>query len=236
MKKSIKKSMFAVCLMLVVAVLAITLVGCDKTDKKLLSMQNSVSYYCNQMLVAEDSNFYVELVSGGREAALIADGEVGEMKDYCLLNVAPINLDMTNRSITFKLTGDKGVYEGGLEKNILGINFSASISEAQNLGQVKSVTLTVGEECFEYELKGITEEALDYKKVVENIYNKCAEDLEDMFDGNVFKREVYVKISCDRSKQPATYYWFINIVEDSDNMFCVLMDIQTGEIVAKKHK
>lgn len=236
MKKNIKKSIFVVCIMTIVAVMAMTLVGCDKTDKKLLSMQNSVSYYCNQMLVAEDSNFYAEFITGGREAALIADGEVGEMKDYCILSVTPLEIDMTNRSISFKITGDKGVYEGGLERSILGINFNANISDAQNLGVVKNLTLIVGEETFEYEFASITEEPLDYKKVVENIYNKCAEDLEQMFDGNHFEREVYIKISCDKSKQPKAYYWFVNIVEDSDSMFSVLMDIKTGEIVAKKHK
>lgn len=221
---------------LIMVVLAVTLVACDKTDKKLLSMQNSVSYFCDQMLVAEDSNFYVEFVKGEREVSLIADGEIGEMNTYCQLNVTPVNLDMTNRSITFKLNGDKGVYEGSLEKNILGISFNANISEPQNLGAIKSLTLTVGDQNYEYELKGISAEPLDYKKVIENIYNNCSEDLEGMFDGNKFEREIYIKVSCDRRKDPKAYYWFVNIIENSDNMFCVLVDMQTGEIVAKKHK
>lgn len=236
MKKSIKKSVLVISFVLVMVIMAVALVACDKTDKKLLSMQNSISYYCDQMLVAEDGNFYVEYIKGEKEVALIADGEIGEMATYCQLNVAPVNLDMTNRTITFKLSGDKGFYEGTLEKNILGINFNANISEPQNLGEIKSLTLTVGEESFEYELKSISAEPLDCKKVVENIYNNCSDDLEGMFDGNNFDREIYIKVSCDRLKQPKSYYWFVNIVENSENMFCVLVDMETGEIVAKKHK
>ena len=77
---------------------------------------------------------------------------------------------------------------------------------------------------------------LYYKKAVESVYNNCAEDLESMFDGNTFKSEVYIKISCDRSKNPKEYFWFVNVVENSDNMFCVLIDMQTGEVIAKKHR
>ena len=199
-------------------------------------MQNNISYFNNQMLVGEDSNFYVEVVDGSREKTLIADGEVGEMAEYCTINVTPINLDMTNRVLTFKLTGENGVYEGSLEKSIIGINYNANVEEPQKLGTLKNVTIALGEQKFEYNLSSINANGIDYKKAVESVYNNCAEDLESMFDGNTFKSEVYIKISCDRSKNPKEYFWFVNVVENSDNMFCVLIDMQTGEVIAKKHR
>lgn len=236
MKKSIKRSLVLVSILMVVLTMSFILVGCNKTDKKLQSMLNNVSYYNSGVYVAEDNNFYVELADGKREKALIADGEVGEMADYCMLKVTPINMDMTNRSINFKLTGDKGDYSGSLEKSIVGINFNASISEPQKLGTFKSLTITVGENEYKYELVSILQGGLDYKKAVESVYNNCQEEIKEMFDGSKFKSEIYVKISCDRSKNPKEYFWFINVVENSDNMFCVLVNMKTGEIVAKKHK
>lgn len=234
MNKTVKKSIFAISLILITLVMC--MIGCDKVDKKLQSMQNGVSYYNDNMLVAEDENFYVELATGKRESSLIADGEVGEMTEYCMLNVTPVNLDMTNRSMTFKLTGDKGVYEGSLEKSIIGINYNANIEEQAKLGSIKSLTITVGDANYEYTFKSIVEGNLDYLKAIESVYNNCSEDLEGMFDGSKFKCEIYVKISCDRSKNPKEYFWFINVVENSDNMFCVLVDMQSGEIIAKKHR
>ena len=236
MKKSIHKGIIFSLIILVVLVMSVMLVGCNKVDKKLQSMQSNISYYNNEMLVAEDANFYIELVSGSREKALIADGEVGEMAEYCTMNVTPVNLDMTNRSLTFKVTGEAGVYEGSLEKSIIGINYTANIEELQKLGAIKNVTITLGEQNFEYTLSNINANGIDYKKAVESVYNNCAEDLEEMFDGNSFKSEIYIKISCDRSKNPKEYFWFVNVVENSDNMFCVLVDMQTGEIIAKKHR
>ncbi len=235
MNKAVKKSVFVFAIISVVVAMAVMLVGCNKVDKKLQSMQNSISYYNSQMLVAEDSTFYVEVVGGERESALIADGEVGEMTSYCLLNVTPINVDMTNKAINFKVTGENGVYEGSLEKNILGISYTANISEPDKLGNIKSLTLSIGETKFDYTLNNIML-GIDYKKAVESVYNNCSSDLESMFDGNDFKSEVYIKISCDRSKNPKEYFWFVNVVENSDNMFCVLVDMQTGEIIAKKHR
>ena len=85
-------------------------------------------------------------------------------------------------------------------------------------------------------MASINANGIDYKQAVESVYKNCAEDLEDMFDGNEFKSEIYIKISCDRSKNPKEYFWFVNVVENSDNMFCALVDIQTGEIIAKKHR
>ncbi len=234
MNKTIKKSIFITILTLMTIVMAVILVGCNKVDKKLQSMQNNISYFNNQMLVGEDSNFYVEVVDGSREKTLIADGEVGEMAEYCTINVTPINLDMTNRVLTFKLTGENGVYEGSLEKSIIGINYNANVEEPQKLGTLKNVTIALGEQKFEYNLSSINANGIDYKKAVESVYNNCAEDLESMFDGNTFKSEVYIKISCDRSKNPKEYFWFV--VENSDNMFCVLIDMQTGEVIAKKHR
>ncbi len=236
MNKTIKKSIFITILTLMTIVMAVILVGCNKVDKKLQSMQNNISYFNNQMLVGEDSNFYVEVVDGSREKTLIADGEVGEMAEYCTINVTPINLDMTNRVLTFKLTGENGVYEGSLEKSIIGINYNANVEEPQKLGTLKNVTIALGEQKFEYNLSSINANGIDYKKAVESVYNNCAEDLESMFDGNTFKSEVYIKISCDRSKNPKEYFWFVNVVENSDNMFCVLIDMQTGEVIAKKHR
>ena len=130
MKKTNKKSLLIILLIAVIAVMSVLLVGCNKVDKKLQSMQNNISYFNNDMLTAEDSNFYIEVVDGSREKALIADGEVGEMTEYCTLNVTPLNLDMTNKGLTFKLTGENGVYEGSLEKSIIGINYNANIEEA----------------------------------------------------------------------------------------------------------
>lgn len=236
MNKTIKKSIFITILTLMTIVMAVILVGCNKVDKKLQSMQNNISYFNNQMLVGEDSNFYVEVVDGSREKTLIADGEVGEMAEYCTINVTPINLDMTNRVLTFKLTGENGVYEGSLEKSIIGINYNANVEEPQKLGALKNITIALGEQKFEYSLSSINANGIDYKKAVESVYNNCAEDLESMFDGNTFKSEVYIKISCDRSKNPKEYFWFVNVVENSDNMFCVLIDMQTGEVIAKKHR
>ena len=236
MNKTNKKSIFITILTLMTIVMAVILVGCNKVDKKLQSMQNNISYFNNQMLVGEDSNFYVEVVDGSREKTLIADGEVGEMAEYCTINVTPINLDMTNRVLTFKLTGENGVYEGSLEKSIIGINYNANVEEPQKLGTLKNVTIALGEQKFEYNLSSINANGIDYKKAVESVYNNCAEDLESMFDGNTFKSEVYIKISCDRSKNPKEYFWFVNVVENSDNMFCVLIDMQTGEVIAKKHR
>ena len=146
------------------------------------------------------------------------------------------NLDMTNKGLTFKLTGENGVYEGSLEKSIIGINYNANIEEATKLGVIKSVAIILGDQTFEYNLASINANGIDYKQAVESVYKNCAEDLEGMFDGNQFKSEIYIKISCDRSKNPKEYFWFVNVVENSDNMFCALVDIQTGEIIAKKHR
>lgn len=236
MKKTNKKSLLIILLISVIAVMSVLLVGCNKVDKKLQSMQNNISYFNNDMLTAEDSNFYIEVVDGSREKALIADGEVGEMTEYCTLNVTPLNLDLTNKGLTFKLTGENGVYEGSLEKSIIGINYNANIEEATKLGVIKSVAIILGDQTFEYSLASINANGIDYKQAVESVYKNCAEDLEDMFDGNEFKSEIYIKISCDRSKNPKEYFWFVNVVENSDNMFCALVDIQTGEIIAKKHR
>ncbi len=44
MNKAVKKSVFVFAIISVVVAMAVMLVGCNKVDKKLQSMQNSISY------------------------------------------------------------------------------------------------------------------------------------------------------------------------------------------------
>lgn len=234
MKKSIKT--FVLLCVLVASCLVFVLTGCDKTDKKLQSVKQSISYYNDQMLVSEDDNFYLEIVSGKKEKSLVADGEVGEMASYCTLSVTPVKYDMIGKVMSFKLVGEKGEFSGECSKNIVGISHIAQIADFEKLGKLNSVAIVVGDTKFDYTLQNVTEKTLNYEKAVESVYQNCKQEMENMFDGNKFKSEIYVKIACDKSKNPKKYYWFVNIVENSDNMISVLVDMETGKLIAKKQR
>lgn len=234
MKKSIKT--FVLLCVLVASCLVFVLTGCDKTDKKLQSVKQAISYYNDQMFVAEDDNFYLEIVSGKKEKSLVADGEVGEMTSYCSLSVTPVKYDMIGKVMSFKLVGEKGEFSGECSKSIVGISHIAQITDFEKLGKLNSIAIVVGDTKFEYKLQNITEKALNYEKAVESVYQNCKQEIENMFDGNKFKSEIYVKIACDKSKNPKKYYWFVNVVENSDNMLCILVDMETGKLIAKKQR
>lgn len=232
MKKIIKKSVVLLAVLLIIVTVCLT--GCNKTDKKFQSMTNKISYVNSELLVAEDESFYVEIASGKREKLLVADGEVGEMVNYCTLSVTPIKFDLVGGVLSFKLVGEKGEYSGECKKNIVGINQVARIADSDKVGAIKSLTLKVNEKSFDYTFQNITATGIGYLKAVESVYNNCKEELEGMFDGNKFNAEIYVKVTSDRMANPRKYYWFVNIVENSDNVLCVLVDMESGQIVAKK--
>lgn len=232
MKKIVKKSVIIVAVLLIVVVGCLT--GCDKTDKKLKAMTSKISYANSELLVAEDENFYLEVAKGNREKLLVADGEVGEMAEYCTLSVTPIKFDLVGNSLTFKLACEKGEYSGECKKNIVGINQVARIEDISKLGAIKSLTLEVGGKTFNYTFQNITASGIGYLKAIESVYNNCKNELEGMFDGNKFNAEIYVKVSSDAMANPRKYYWFVNIVENADNMLSVLVDMESGQIVAKK--
>lgn len=215
-------------------VAAVCLAGCKKVDKKLQAMTNSISYANSELLVAEDESFYIEVASGKREKTLIADGEVGEVVPYCMLSVTPNNFDLVGKTVSFKLVGEAGEYSGECKRNVVGVNQVADIMDANKLGTIKSVTIKIDDKTFDYTFKSITAAGINYLKAVESIYNNCKTEIEGMFDGDKFTSEIYIKVTCDRASTPKKYYWFVNVVQNSDNMLSVLVDMESGQIIAKK--
>ncbi len=210
------------------------LVGCTPAMSQLDTMKASVSYSQTELLVSSNADIRVEIAAGSREISMISDGVVSEMMEYCTLAITPLSYELYDKQMKFKLIGEKGEITGECKRAIVGINQLADIMDVESIGVVSKIVIMYEEVSVELELKSAAQGMIDYNAAVESVFNGCSAEIEPMFNGNEFLAEVHVKISRDNTSDTDKYYWYVSVTVDTDTSLYVLVDGETGAILAKK--
>lgn len=232
--KNIKKRLFFILTIILMASTAVSLIACNKPSDEYKLVEKSVSHMQQELMTGKTANLKANLSVGKKEKQFVADGKVGEMYDFCILTVTPLNLDMFDKKFTYVLTGTNGELKGEMEKNILGVAFSSEIADYSKIGTVTGLVISCNEVAETVKLESQMAGCITAEKALEYAYNALKEALMEDFKDNKFNREVYIKFINDRSNETSPHYWYVSMLKDNEHYVSVLINPIDGKIISKK--
>ena len=192
-----------------------------------------VSYRQSAYLTGSIDGYKVNVVSGKKESPCIADGERGELVEFCVITLCPTDYTNANKSFTYKLVVGEEVVEGSLVKDTFGSSLSRDVG--RDLGdKIGSITFSDGESEFTIPVENMTANALISG---EDALKKAKAEFEGEIkaeEENGEYREIYLKFVSDTVGRENTYYWYVAFVKKNNDYFATLIDVVSGDVVAKR--
>lgn len=193
---------------------------------------DAVSYLQSAYLIGECDEFRLTVVSGVRESPYVMDGEKGDLVGFCTLTLKPKSEEGSGESYTYEVDIEGEIYTGTLHKDTFGTTLSGDIGvDVGNL--MTSVTLKRGQESFTVMLENMTSNALISSTDALDIAKRALSDsLSNLDDDD--SREIYIKFVSDILGEESVYYWYVAFVGEGGKYSAVLIDIVSGDIIAKR--
>lgn len=221
-----KKILLAVCVILTVCAAAAAFAACNKEGGETPS---DISRSVGSLYAGGSDSFAVTVESGVRETPFIADGKVGEVKDFTELSVTPLTVN-GYEEIAFVLYGA----EEGAE-SVSGTLTAGTFGEFRGeitlpFAPVK-IALTADGQTFELELEDVLDGKLTSADAVNVAKKQFAERIAaEEADGKP-AREIYVKlITGDRE----TYYFYVSFIGEGTDYWAALIDPSDGTVVSHR--
>lgn len=209
------------------------LVACNPIGSK-LKLEEKVSYFETHLYTGESGNFAVNITRGQKEDIFIADGSVGNLKNFSVLKVTPLSMDLFNKQYCYKVIGTSGELTGDLAKDMFGVSFSKEIENIDSIGDLMSVTITSTTINEVIELNNRLKDMISWEDVLEIAGTEFKDKIATEVDAEVFNREIHIKFINNRTDRNSPYYWYIALVASKTDYWALLLDPETGEIISKK--
>lgn len=221
---------------LIVALFVLCLFGFVGCGKSKINLADFLIEQRENLFTACDDLYSVSFSTGMRESNYSFDGVINEKVPFGVLTLTRNqNLPLANDTYTYVVTinaethtgflekGNNNSYSADLEVNTVGdesINVQISFTGYtfnQNLTNTSS----------NFQVDGQTALNIAQKELGENVANL-------MKDKNV-KIEVVMKLMKDFSNEDLqSYYWYVGIISTNGDTLGLLVDANTGDIIAKK--
>lgn len=236
-----KRRIFMIILVVILACLAVVLSGCDKKpiDKGADIMRERVSYAEKGVFSGGDKDYNVKLVYGDKEENFIADGKIVNVQPFAALSVTPVNMDNTSKTYAFKLIGTKGEASGNLQKNLLGASYGINLKFDKSniidaIGDPQKVVVTTNNTSVEIPLVNNMKDYITYDKAIEYAYGALKDYIKANVKDGVLDGEVYARLLRDKSSTNPKYYWYVAIMKDVKSFANVLIDPVSGAVLTIK--
>ncbi|MDE6471820.1 MAG: hypothetical protein K2L52_02210 [Clostridia bacterium] len=214
----------------ILAVIVVACVGCAENKTNLEKLCERTSYMQNALYTATDDNFDVSLSIITQEEHFIADGKTDKVMQISTLTLSPHNVDTLANTYEYTLKGSKSSASGSISKSKLGINLACRIENFAELGELESLTLTLGETNLEYSLENICPTDCNGDDALEIAYSHFQEKIDGALADKSFDRECYVKL-INKSKDDDKYLWYVSFIKDKGDYWSAIIDPQTREVV-----
>jgi len=205
--------------------LVLILGGCS-TNYVELAKEN-MSEITNAYFYGKCDEFEISLSSGRREEPYIYDGKNGDICDFALVTM-DLNSEKDKEIVVFSINSN--AFSCVLEYNAITGTFMADlereISEDDNIS-VKFENSQINLICQSKDFQ------VDGNKAIEIGVNEFFEDFENMIEKQELKAECYLKILDNLSNGFEKSFWCFTIVDTKGNHFNVIIDTNSGNILAK---
>lgn len=219
---------------LLLAVTILSFTGCGKNN---VDLSNYLIEERNTLYTAQDDLYTVTLSNGLREENYSLDGVVGNMVDFAVLTLVKNNSDpLANDTYSYTVTVNENTYTGELVKSETDNSYSADLGINIPTDSTINVKITFTGYVFDKELENTYSSfAVDKNKAIEIANKELKTELENLTADKNNKIEVVMKLLKDHSNSELkTYYWYIGIISTSGETLGILIDANSGDVIAKK--
>ena len=210
-----------------------SLVACGKTG---FDINNHVIEKRENLFAANDNLYSATLSTGMRESNYNFDGVVNEMIPFGILTLTRIdNLPLANDSYSYIVKIGENSYSGFLQKNNDN-SYSADL-ETNTIGDEQiNVQISFTGYTFNKNLDNISSSfQVDSASALKVAETELKDAIKNILSDKNVKIEVVMKTMKDYSNEETkNYFWYVGIISTNGDTLGVLINANTGEIIAKK--
>jgi len=225
------KKKILVFLLVVVSVFSFAACGKEK-----MNISNYIIEDREHLFTANDDLYNVSLSSGKREVNYNLDGVVNELTDFAILSLARNDFKpLANDTYAYVVTINDENLTGFLTKNEIDNVYSTDLEIAIPADATINVKISFTGYSINKDLANTSNDfAVDKNTALNMANSELIKDVENITsDGSNI--EVVTKILKDHSStELKKYYWYIGIVSTNGETLGILIDANSGEIIAKK--
>lgn len=211
--------------------------GLSACGKSNINLNDYIIEERHTLFTAQDNLYTVTLSSGLREENYALDGIVNNKIDFAVLTIARNNADpLSNDTYTYTVVVNDQTYTGDMEKSATDNTYSADLmvnipADATVNAEIKFTGYT-----FNQPLENTSNSfTVDKSKAIEIANTELKTELENLTADKNNKIEVVMKLLKDYSNtELKTYYWYVGIVSTNGETLGILIDANSGNIIAKK--
>lgn len=210
-----------------------TLSACGKNK---INLADYVIEERESLYTAHDDIYSVSLSSGLRENNYALDGIVNEMVDFSILTLnRNDNQPLANDTYTYIVKINEDTHTGFLTKSEINNTYSTDLEISIPKDSVINVKISFTGYTFDKDLENTSNSFNVDKNSALNIANEqLKNDIDNLLSNKNTKIEVVIKLLKDSTNEINNYYWYVGIVSTNGETLGILIDANTGDIIAKK--
>ena len=217
------------------ALCVFSLTACGKKEE--INLANYTIEERDALYTANDDIYSVSLSSGLREIDYNLDGIINEKTNFALLTFnRNNNQPLANDTYSYSVKINEEIKTGFLEKNPTNNSYSADLETEIPINAIVEVKISFTGYNFNQTLNNTYSEFTVDKSTALNIANnQLSEEVKNILKNKNTSIEVVMKILKDYSDtELKTYYWYVGAVSNEGETLGVLIDANSGEVIAKK--
>lgn len=223
--------------LLVFTMLAVCLFCLTACGKSSINLSDYLIEERNNLFTAQDNLYSVTFSSGMRENNYAYDGNIDEKVEFGVLTLMRNDSNpLANDTYSYKITIGEEELSGTMEKSPVDNSYAVDIERSVDDNATINVEIKFTGYKFNQGLVNTSKDFSVDKKTALDIANKeLKEDIKNLMSDKNNKIEVVMKILKDSSSSEVNrFYWYVGVISTNGETLGLLIDTNTGEIIAKK--
>lgn len=205
--------------------------GCDQDLNQ--KLQTNISEFCTSYFIGETQNYYVEVFGGEREEPYELNGISEEKVTYSIVSITPKSSNTQADEIEYCVELNGKTYEGAFDESpfdgTLAADFCTSLKEDDTIFvyiKLRDNTEVAKMTCLSNTF------LIEYSTALSNIATNSVNEILSATENLSLGFECYVQV-INKMPMLEKYFWCVNIVINNGKILTYIIDIETGEILAK---
>ncbi len=201
--------------------------GCSKNNSE---YDKVISEIRDNVYVATVDEWSFCAVSGEREKNYKIDGVANGREEFFILSVEGVFASAPTCSFTIN---DK-TYSGTMKKHPFNNSYSYEVNVKNKTSEVQ-VSLQCALETIQTTLKSVkTQNTKTYEQALSKAKSELKNTINKHLKNGVFNGEVYVRLIANPVEHDDRYFWYVAFYKSENECYSILMDSESGEVVASK--
>ncbi len=191
----------------------------------------------NTLFTAQDELYSATYSTGKREKDYALDGVKNEMVDFGVVTFSRLDSSpLAKDNYTYLIKINDKEYTGFLEKSSIDNSYSIDIGVATDANSTVTIKVSFTGYTFNQDMCNVTSDfKVDTASALKIANRELKQELNNLSSDKNNKVESVMKILKDYSNSEVkSYYWYVGVVSTNGDTMGILIDANTGDVVAKK--